>query len=145
MVRRLGPHKYDRRIRVFVLIAAGLGCIGRGLAYIDPSSVRNDYISLLDPLVPIQGWAIAWVTVGLALLAGTIAPVVARYAMSTAASMWAVWCLSYLWAWLFNGVSRAWNTAILLGLLALMFAVFTYLMEPPGQGRREGGSRRDVS
>ena len=131
MVRRLGEHRYDRRLRVAILVSMAATCAGRGAAYLTPSFSGSGYLSLLDPLIPIQAWAGVWVTTAAALLWGIRCPHVARWSMSTAAMLWAAWCVSYLAAQVFLDVNRAWVTAMPFGMLALLTVVVTYLMEPP--------------
>lgn len=131
MVRRLGEHRYDRRVRVVILVSMAVICAGRGAAYLTPSFSGTDYLSMLDPLIPIQVWAGVWVATAAALLWGIRCPHVARWAMSTAAMLWAAWCVSYLAAQVFLDVNRAWVTAMPFGMLAVLTVVFTYLMEPP--------------
>ena len=131
MVRRLAEHRYDRRVRVLVLAAMAVTCAGRGAAYLTPSFSGTDYLSMLDPLVPIQVWSGVWIATAAGLLWGIRCPRVARWAMSTAAMLWAAWCLSYLAAQVFLDAHRAWVTALPFGMIALLTVVFTYLMEPP--------------
>lgn len=130
-MRRLGEHRYDRRVRVVILVSMAVTCAGRGAAYLTPSFSGTDYLSMLYPLVPIQVWAGVWVATAAGLLWGIRCPHVARWAMSTAAMLWAAWCLSYLAAEAFLDVNRAWVTAMPFGMLALMTVTFTYLMVPP--------------
>ena len=47
MVRRLGEHRYDRRLRVVILVGMAATCAGRGAAYLTPSFSGSDYLSLL--------------------------------------------------------------------------------------------------
>lgn len=131
MVRHLGRHYYDRRVRVVVLLSAAATTIGRGASYLVPGWDRTAHVSFVDLLIPVEVWAAVWIAAGAAMILGVWCPRVARWSMSTAAALWATWGVSYLLAWMLLDTARAWVTAMPFGLIAVYTAVITYLMEPP--------------
>lgn len=131
MVRHFGGHRYDRRLRAGALLAMAVTTIGRGTAYLTPSWDTTSHVSFVDTLVPIEVWAVVWIGAGLAMLVGIRCPRVARWSMSTAASLWGTWAVSYLIAWVVLDTARAWVTAMPFGLIAILTLILTVLMEPP--------------
>ena len=137
MVRRLGASKYDRRIRAIVLVSMGLTLILWGWGYLSPSWIPTPNMYLLDAVVPIQVWAVVWITAGLGCLVGVFLPRVARLSMSTGASLWATWFIFYCLSWLTADAQRAWMPAAPFGMLAVAMFTFTLLMEPSSAARRK--------
>ena len=137
MVRKLGATVYDRRLRGFVLVSMGLTLILWGWGYLSPSWVPTPNMYLLDAVVPIQAWAVVWITAGLGCLVGVFLPRVARLSMSTGASLWATWFIFYCLSWLTADAQRAWMPAAPFGMLAVTMFVFTLLMEPASAVRHE--------
>lgn len=134
MVRRFENTKYDRRVRASILAVVGLFAISRGWVYLGPSTFLSpEYVGILTAAVSVECWAITWIGAGLFLWAGVWMPRVARWAMSTVASLSGAWALSYVTAWAIYGVDDAWAPAMLFACLAAFSAVFTYLMEPPAE------------
>lgn len=97
------------RLRVTALAVFATGAIVRGLAYIDAPNTR--FTTFVDALVPLHVWGFVWVTAGGLMLVGIWHRVIARWALSIGASLWAVWALSYLVSWFTGDQSRAWVTA----------------------------------
>lgn len=137
MARKLGATRYDRRIRALVLVSMGGTLITWGWGYLSPSWVPTPNMYLLDAVVPIQAWAVAWITAGLGCLLGVFLPVASRVAMSAGASLWATWFIFYCLAWLTVDAQRAWVPAAPFGMLAVAMFVFTLLMEPSSAVRHK--------
>lgn len=134
MVRRFTNSTYDRRVRRILLAVVGVTAVTRGWVYVGHDVlIPPDYVSALDPVVPIWAYGVVWLLAGIAVLIGIGCPKIARWAMSTVASMCGMWALSYLSAWAFLGIENAWVTATSFVAMAVMVAVFTYLMEPPDE------------
>lgn len=137
MARRLGASKDDRRVRAIVLVSMGITLVIWGWGYLSPSWVPTPNMYLLDAVVPIQAWAVVWITAGLGCLAGIFLPGVARLSMATGASMWATWFVFYCLSWLTIDAQRAWVHAAPFGMLAVTTFVFTLLMEPASAVRHK--------
>ena len=142
MVRRLDPDiPFDRRIRASVLVAVGVCAIARGWGYLVPGGSKpTDYVALLNPLFPIEVWAVVWSVSGALMLVGVWVPLVARWAMSSVVALCSAWAVSYFVAWMFFDAGRAWLTGFMFVALAVMAVALTYLMEPadrPGRHRRD--------
>lgn len=137
-MRHIEGHRYDRRARAVALSAMAVGSAGHGAAYLTSGGRGIAHLGLVDTLVPLRVWAVVWLVSAVGLTLGLRFPRIARWSMSLAVSLWGVWCLSYLGAWVLLDVDRAWVTAIPLGALCLGAAVLTILMEPP---EREEGQR----
>lgn len=107
----------------------------RGFAYLNaPPSTQ--FTTFVDAVVPLQVWALVWMGTGALLLAGIWHRVVARWALSIGASLWAVWALSYTLSWILGDQSRAWVTAGAMATIAGSMWITASLADsvghPPG-------------
>lgn len=135
-MRHIGGHRYDRRARAVALSAMAVGSAGAAWGEVGGHGIAH--LGLVDTLVPLRVWAVVWLVSAVGLTVGLHFPRIARWSMSLAVSLWGVWCLSDLGAWVLLDVDRAWVTAIPLGALCVVAGVLTILMEPAehmeGQG-----------
>lgn len=122
------------RLRVTALTVCAAGVTIRGLAYIDAPTTR--YTTFVDALVPLHMWAFVWIGAGVLIFAGIWHRVIARWALSSGASLWAVWALSFTLSWLIGDQSRAWVTAGAMATVAGMMWIVASLADsvgpPPG-------------
>lgn len=118
------------RLRVTALSVCAAGSIIRGIAYVDAPLTR--YTTFVDALVPLHVWGIVWVTAGALMLVGIWHRVVARWALSIGASLWAVWALSYLVSWMVGDQPRAWVTAGALAVVAGLMWIVASLADSTG-------------
>lgn len=123
------------KLRVTALSVYAGGVAIRGLAYLDaPPSTQ--FTTFVDAVVPLQVWALVWMGTGALLLAGIWHRVVARWALSIGASLWAVWALSYTLSWIVGDQSRAWVTAgamaTIAGSMWITAALADSVGPPPG-------------
>ena len=126
-------YEFHPKLRVTALSVYAGGVAIRGLAYLNtPPSTQ--FTTFVDAVVPLQVWALVWMGAGALLLAGIWNRVVARWALSIGASLWAVWALSYTLSWIFGDQSRAWVTAGAMATIAgsmWITAVLTDSAGPP--------------
>lgn len=111
--RRADPVRgYDLhpKLRITALSVYAGGAAIRGLAYLG-ATPSTQFTTFVDSVVPLHVWAIVWIGAGSLLVAGIWHRVIARWALSIGASLWAVWALSYTLSWIVGDQSRAWVTA----------------------------------
>ena len=123
------------RLRIAALAIVAAGAAARGAAYIDQPSTGG-LTHFIDALVPLNLWAIVWITAGATVLAGIWHRVVARYALAFTAMLWGIWGLSYMSATVFGDSSRGWVTGALIlnvaGLTIIIAALADAVGPPPG-------------
>lgn len=73
-----------------------------------------------------------WITAGALMLAGIWQRVIARWALSLGAALWAVWSASYLLSWLVEDQSRAWVTGTAFALIAALMWIIAALADARG-------------
>lgn len=122
------------KLRVTALSVCASGVTIRGLAYLNaPPSTQ--FTTFVDAVVPLQVWAFVWIGAGALLVAGIWHRIIARWALSIGASLWAVWALSYTLSWLVGDQSRAWVTAGAMATIAGLMWIIASLADsvgPPG-------------
>lgn len=125
-------HYPKLRITALTVCAAGAGI--RGLAYVDPPA--TGLTIAIDRIVPLELWAVVWISAGLAMLVGVWHRTIARWALSLGASLWMVWSFSYTYAWLFEDQARGWVTAGAMAMIAGLMFIVAVLADttgpPPG-------------
>lgn len=121
-------HHPKLRVTALSLCAAGAGV--RGLAYIDATTTH--FTTFVDALVPLHVWGIVWVTAAALMVVGIWHRVVARWALSAGASLWAVWALSYVVSWLTGDQPRAWVTAGAMAVVAGLMWIVASLADATG-------------
>lgn len=118
-------------LRIAALSVCSVGSITRGLAYVGQQSTGG-LTTFVDAVVPLPVWAIIWMLSGLAILAGIWHRVIARWALSFGASLWAVWGLSFLWAAISGDSARGWVTASTMFTLAGVMVIIAALADSVG-------------
>lgn len=132
--RRTDPVRgYDLhpRLRILALSVYAGGVAIRGLAYLN-APPSTEYTTFVDAVVPLHVWALVWMGTGALLLAGIWHRVIARWALSIGASLWAVWALSYTLSWILSDKSRAWVTAGAMATLAGSMWITAVLADSAG-------------
>ena len=110
------------RLRIAALSVFAFGAINRGIAYIHTPS--TPYTTFVDTLVPLHWWAWVWIGAGVAMVAGIWHRIIARWALSLGASLWAVWGISFYASWIAGDQPRGWVTAgAFITIAGIMFIV----------------------
>lgn len=119
------------RIRIAALTVCGAGLLARGLAYVG-GNPTGGLTAFADVLIPLQVWSAVWIFAGVSVLAGIWHRIIARWALSFGASMWAMWGLSFLWATVNGDSGRGWVTASTMLTLAGLMVVTAMLCDSVG-------------
>lgn len=98
------------RLRIGALTVFAAGAINRGVAYFTTADTGG-YTTFVDALIPLHVWAAVWVAAGAFMIVGIWHRIIARWALSFGASLWAVWAVSFWLSWIIGDQSRAWVTA----------------------------------
>lgn len=125
-MQALAAHPKERAALHLVF---GTGAILRGLAYIDPPS--TGLTTFVDGWLPLHVWAAVWICGGVAIFAGIRWREIGRWAIAFTASLWALWTISFLWAWAVGDSSRGWVTAGALGTIAATMYIIARIIHPP--------------
>lgn len=116
------------RERAALHLVFGAGAIVRGAGYIDPPS--TGLTTFVDGWLPLHVWAAVWILAGVSILAGIRWRGIGRWSVAFTANLWAVWTISYLWAWIVGDSTRGWFTAGALGTIAATMYIVARIIHP---------------